>query len=43
MMIIVSDVYSDEVKAIEKAGLKGEIEYHVMEYGCKPEKIYILP
>jgi hypothetical protein len=43
VMIIVSDFFKDEAEAIEKAGLKDEIEYHVMEYGCKPKKIYILP
>jgi hypothetical protein len=43
MMIIVSDYYKDEAKAIEKAGLKDEIEYHLFEYGCRPKKIYILP
>ncbi|MBT2700879.1 hypothetical protein J7E79_26530 [Bacillus sp. ISL-40] len=43
MMIIVSDFYKDEAKAIAKACLKDEIEYHLMEYGCKPKKIYILP
>ncbi|SMQ86646.1 hypothetical protein SAMN05444673_6645 [Bacillus sp. OV166] len=43
MMIIVSDFYKDEAKAIEEASLKDEIEYHLMEYGCKPKKIYILP
>jgi len=43
MMIIVSEFYKDEAEAIEKAGVKDEIEYHVMEYGCKPKKIYILP
>ena len=43
MIIIVSDFYKDEAEAIEKAVLKDEIEYHVMEYGCKPKKIYILP
>ena len=38
MMIIVSDFYKDEVKAIEEAGLKDEIEYHLLKYGCKPKK-----
>ena len=41
MIIIVSDFYKDEAEAIEKAVLKDEFEYHVMEYGCKPKKIYI--
>jgi hypothetical protein len=43
MTIIVSEFYKDEAKVIEKAGLKDEIEYHLIEYGCKPKKIYILP
>lgn len=42
MIIIVSDFYK-EAQAIEKAGLKDEIEYHLFEYGCKPKKIYIHP
>ncbi|PFN83628.1 hypothetical protein COJ85_27560 [Bacillus sp. AFS076308] len=41
MMIILSDFYKVEAKAIENTGLKDEIEYHLMEYGCKPKKIYI--
>ncbi|QIZ09359.1 hypothetical protein HFZ78_23870 [Priestia megaterium] len=43
MSIIVFEFYKDEAKVIEKAGLKDEIEYHLIEYGCKPKKIYILP
>ncbi|MDQ1005265.1 hypothetical protein QFZ28_005843 [Neobacillus niacini] len=30
MMIIVSNFFKDETEAIEKVGLKDEIEYHVI-------------
>ncbi len=43
MNIIVSDFFKDELRAIEKADLKGEIKYHISQYGCKPKNIYILP
>ncbi|MGG1678114.1 hypothetical protein ACIFOT_20595 [Neobacillus sp. NRS-1170] len=37
-MVIVSEFYKDEAEAIEKAGLKDEIEYYVMEYGLSRRK-----
>ena len=38
MTIILSDFYKDEIKAIEMVGLQDELEYHLLEYGCKPKK-----
>ena len=41
MTIIVSDFYKDEAQAVEKAGLKEEIEYHLFQYGKAEENLYL--
>ncbi|WP_404456972.1 hypothetical protein LG329_19460 (plasmid) [Virgibacillus necropolis] len=42
MTIVISDFYKDDIKALAKANLKDELEYHIFVHGCKPTKVFIL-